>query len=72
MVNIVESEHALMDPPWPADCEAVPPMCYQGQLWMIHGISHGIGLEVHDPAGFYDVAGCTPRATCSRSSRGAM
>jgi Xaa-Pro aminopeptidase len=22
-------------------------------FWMIHGISHGIGLEVHDPAQFY-------------------
>jgi Xaa-Pro aminopeptidase len=22
-------------------------------FWMIHGISHGIGIEVHDPAQFY-------------------
>ena len=56
-LGLIESEHAPMDPPWPADCEAAPPACRQGQLWMIHGISHGIGLEVHDPAGFYDDAG---------------
>ena len=23
-------------------------------FWMIHGISHGLGLAVHDPAQFYD------------------
>ncbi|HLA63760.1 MAG TPA: aminopeptidase P N-terminal domain-containing protein [Rhodothermales bacterium] len=56
-LGLVESEEALMDPPWPADCERAPQFCRQGQLWMIHGISHGIGLEVHDPAGFYDDAG---------------
>lgn len=56
-LGLVESETALMDPPWPADCDAAPQRCRQGQLWMIHGISHGIGLEVHDPAGFYSSAG---------------
>jgi Xaa-Pro aminopeptidase len=52
-LGLVESEDALMDPPWPADCEATPQPCRQGQLWMVHGISHGVGLEVHDPTQFY-------------------
>src|SRR5262249_20141158 len=27
--------------------------CRQAYFWMIHGISHGLGLAVHDPAQFY-------------------
>ncbi|MCG6956027.1 MAG: aminopeptidase P N-terminal domain-containing protein [Gemmatimonadetes bacterium] len=52
-LGLIESEDALMDPPWPADCGRAPASCSQAQLWMIHGISHGIGLEVHDPASYY-------------------
>jgi len=52
-LGLIESEDALMDPPWDADCERAPASCTQATLWMIHGISHGIGLEVHDPASYY-------------------
>ncbi len=52
-LGLIESEDALMDPPWEADCQRAPDSCLQANLWMIHGISHGIGLEVHDPASYY-------------------
>lgn len=52
-LGLIESPEATFDPPWPVDCEAHPDQCLQGNLFMIHGISHGIGLEVHDPASFY-------------------
>lgn len=52
-LGLVESTDATFDPPWPADCARQPRACKQSMFWMIHGISHGIGLEVHDPAQFY-------------------
>lgn len=52
-LGLIESPEATFDPPWPVDCVARPDQCLQGNLFMIHGISHGIGLEVHDPASFY-------------------
>ena len=52
-LGLVDSVNAMMDPPWPADCARTPQQCRQSQLWMIHGISHGLGLAVHDPAQFY-------------------
>ncbi|HEX8725821.1 MAG TPA: aminopeptidase P N-terminal domain-containing protein [Gemmatimonadaceae bacterium] len=52
-LGLVESPTALFDPPWPADCARVPRSCYQVQLWAIHGISHGLGLAVHDPMQAY-------------------
>jgi Xaa-Pro aminopeptidase len=52
-LGLVESDTATFDPPWPADCARQPRSCRQATLWTIHGISHGIGLEVHDPAQFY-------------------
>jgi Xaa-Pro aminopeptidase len=51
-LGLIESDTALMDPPWPADCTRLPASCRQGMLWMIHGISHGLGLAVHDPTQF--------------------
>jgi Xaa-Pro aminopeptidase len=47
-LGLVESPSATMDPPWPADCERTPRACLQAQLFTIHGISHGLGLAVHD------------------------
>src|SRR4051812_36913414 len=52
-LGLVESEDAQFDPPWRVDCSTQPSQCRQAMLWMIHGISHGIGLAVHDPAQFY-------------------
>jgi Xaa-Pro aminopeptidase len=51
-LGLVESEDATFDPPWKANCERTPAACKQGMFWMIHGISHGLGLAVHDPAQF--------------------
>jgi Xaa-Pro aminopeptidase len=51
-LGLIEGEDATFDPPWQANCERTPAMCKQGMLWMIHGISHGLGLAVHDPAQF--------------------
>ena len=53
-LGLIESDSALFDPPWRTDCTRTPRACSQAQLWMIHGISHGLGLEVHDPAQFYE------------------
>ncbi|MBL0172873.1 MAG: aminopeptidase P N-terminal domain-containing protein [Gemmatimonadaceae bacterium] len=48
-LGLVESEDASFDPPWSVNCTANPAPCKQSNLWMIHGITHGIGLAVHDP-----------------------
>ena len=53
-LGLIEAEEATFDPPWNVDCAKQPRQCQQGMLWMIHGISHGIGLAVHDPAQFYE------------------
>ncbi len=52
-LGLVESADATFDPPWKVNCTATPTACRQAMLWMIHGISHGLGLAVHDPAQFY-------------------
>jgi Xaa-Pro aminopeptidase len=52
-LGLIESEDATFDPPWSVDCERQPSACRQANFWMIHGINHGLGLEVHDPAQFY-------------------
>ena len=51
-LGLIESADALYDPPWQANCERIPASCKQATFWMIHGISHGLGLAVHDPAQF--------------------
>jgi Xaa-Pro aminopeptidase len=48
-LGLIESTDATFDPPWPVDCNTQPAQCKQSNLWMIHGISHGLGLAVHDP-----------------------
>jgi len=52
-LGLVERLDATFDPPWQADCTQQPNSCKQAYFWMIHGISHGLGLAVHDPAQFY-------------------
>ncbi len=52
-LGLIESVDAQIDMPWQANCAQNPRSCRQSQFWMIHGISHGIGLAVHDPAQFY-------------------
>jgi Xaa-Pro aminopeptidase len=49
-LGLVESVDAELDLPWPTNCAANPRSCKQAMFWMIHGISHGLGLAVHDPA----------------------
>lgn len=48
-LGLIESEEASFDPPWTVNCAQQVAACRQSNLWMIHGISHGIGLAVHDP-----------------------
>ena len=52
-LGLVESATATFDPPWPADCQRKPRSCQQVMLFAIHGISHGLGLAVHDPLQAY-------------------
>jgi Xaa-Pro aminopeptidase len=52
-LGLIESTEATFDPPWQVDCKAQPGECMQSNLWMIHGISHGLGLAVHDPVQAY-------------------
>ncbi|MEO6778375.1 MAG: aminopeptidase P family protein [Gemmatimonadaceae bacterium] len=52
-LGLIQSAEATFDPPWRVNCTANPAACRQANLWMIHGISHGLGLAVHDPTQFY-------------------
>jgi Xaa-Pro aminopeptidase len=52
VLGLIESDEATFDPPWQVNCDRVPAACKQANFWMIHGISHGLGLAVHDPAQF--------------------
>lgn len=52
-LGLIDAPDAPIDLPWPVDCARAPRSCTQAMFWMIHGISHGIGLAVHDPAQFY-------------------
>ena len=52
-LGLIQSVDATFDPPWKVDCAAQPAQCRQSVLWMIHGIGHGLGLAVHDPAQYY-------------------
>ena len=52
-LGLIQSVDATFDPPWVVNCTTVPASCKQSMLWMIHGISHGLGLAVHDPAQYY-------------------
>jgi Xaa-Pro aminopeptidase len=50
-LGLIESVDATFDPPWQANC-GQGNGCKQANFWMIHGINHGVGLAVHDPAQF--------------------
>jgi len=52
-LGLIDSVNAQLDPPGRADCGKNPRACSQATIWMIHGISHGLGLAVHDPVQFY-------------------
>src|SRR4051812_27305166 len=48
-LGLTQGVDSTFDPPWPVNCQQQPSQCQQSNLWMIHGISHGLGLAVHDP-----------------------
>jgi Xaa-Pro aminopeptidase len=52
-MGLIEASDALYDPPGRANCATRPAACRQVNVWTIHGISHGLGLAVHDPVQFY-------------------
>jgi Xaa-Pro aminopeptidase len=53
-LGIIESDTASVDLPWEVDCSSRLLACGQVTVFTIHGITHGIGLEVHDPIQAYD------------------
>jgi Xaa-Pro aminopeptidase len=48
-LGLTQGADSTFDPPWRVNCEQQRSACLQSNLWMMHGISHGLGLEVHDP-----------------------
>jgi Xaa-Pro aminopeptidase len=48
-LGLIQGVDSTFDPPWPVNCGQQRSQCLQSNLWMIHGISHGLGLAVHDP-----------------------
>ena len=52
-LGLTQGLDATFDPPWPVNCEQRRDQCLQSNLWMIHGITHGLGLAVHDPIQAY-------------------
>jgi Xaa-Pro aminopeptidase len=51
-LGLIQAADATVDPPAGMDCPATG--CLQLDLYALHGFGgHGIGLEVHDPAQYY-------------------
>jgi Xaa-Pro aminopeptidase len=53
-LGLIESDTASVDLPWQVDCSARLLACGQVTVFTIHGITHGLGLEVHDPIQAYN------------------
>jgi Xaa-Pro aminopeptidase len=53
-LGLIESDTASVDLPWEVDCSSRLLACGQVTVFTIHGITHGLGLEVHDPIQAYD------------------
>ena len=54
-LGLIESADATFDPA-PGLCPGLNGPCPQWYLYVYHGFFHGIGLDVHDPTHFGDVA----------------
>jgi Xaa-Pro aminopeptidase len=52
-LGLIQAADATIDPPAGMKCQATG--CLESQLYAVHGFGgHGIGLEVHDPAQYYE------------------
>jgi len=52
-LGLIQAADATIDPPAGSQCPSTG--CLESQLYALHGFGgHGIGLEVHDPAQYYE------------------